>query len=134
MKKVCALLFVQLLVFGTASYSSVSNDVYVRRDVFEAKLRNITANQERILQKLDNLEGDMSNLFWQLDGLDKRMDGFDKRMDDLRSDMYMCVGLLLLAMIVFSSTAQSHKNNMPSITLEDVERLIDKKLSGNIQA
>ncbi|MBQ4402229.1 MAG: hypothetical protein IJQ24_02320 [Synergistaceae bacterium] len=97
MKKICVLLL--LLAFGTASYGAISDDVYVRKDVFEAQIHSL-----------------------------------NKRIDDLRSSMYMFVGILLLAIIVCSSTAYSHKDNEPTFTLEDVERLIDKKLSGNVRA
>lgn len=61
-------------MFGTASYGAVSDDVYVCKDVF-------TANQERIPQKLDNLEGKISDMLDRLSNLSGRVDGLDKRTD-----------------------------------------------------
>ena len=154
MRRVCVLVLV--LLFGTASYGAVSDDVYVRKDVFEVYMQNITANQERILQKLDNLESKisdmsdrLSNLSGRVDGLDKRMDGFDKRIDDLDKridvvntslsgridDLRNGIYLWLVAIGLFVSWPkvqnifQKWGNPAPSFTLEDVERLIEKKLS-----
>ena len=75
------------------------------------------------------------DVYVQKDVSEAQIQSVNKRIDDLRSDMYMSVGLLLLGIIVCSSpTSCSHKDNAPTFTLEDVERLIDKKLSGNVQA
>ena len=163
MKKVCVLLLV--LMFGTASYGAVSDDVYVRRDVFEVYMQNINANLERIMSRLDSMEGkitEMSDklsalserldgntkmLSSRMDGIDKRIDELDKRIDvvntslsgridDLRNGIY----LWLVAIGLFVSwpkvkeSAQKLVKPAPTFTLEDVERLIDKKLSGNVQA
>ena len=101
MKKLSVLLLVQLLVFGTACYGAVSEDmsVYVRKDVF-----------------------------------DVYMQGLNARIDDLRSSMYMYVGMLLLGIIVVLPTiSQSHADHTPSLTIDDVKRLIEEnnmKLSG----
>ena len=136
MRRVFALVI--MLLFGTASYGAVSDDVYVRRDVFEVYMQNLTANQERILQKLDNLEGKisdmsdrLSNLSGRVDGLDKRIDELDKRIDDLRNGIYLwmvAIGLVISWPKV-QNLLQKFGNSTPSITLEDIERLIDRKLS-----
>ena len=137
MKKICVLLLVQLLMIGTASYGAVSEDmsVYVRKDVFEVYMQNINANMERVLQRLDKIDEGLNtlnqtvaNLSGRVDGLDKRMDSLDKRIDDLRNDIYL--GLVILGIIVswpkLKDVAQKWGKGTPSITLEDVRRLIEE--------
>ena len=141
MKKVVMLLIL-LLVLVTESYGAVSDDVYVRKDVFEVYMQNINANMERILQRLDrideglnalnqtvaNLSARADGLEKRMDGLDKRIDSVDKRIDDLRNGIY----LWLVAIGLFVSwpkvkeSAQKLVKPAPSITLEDVKRLIEE--------
>ena len=144
MRRVIALIVLSLLT-GTASYGAVSEDVYVRKDVFEVYMQNINANQERILQRLDKLDDGIhalnqtvANLSGRVDGLDKRMDSLDKRIDDLRNGIYLW--LVAIGLIVAWPKAremfQKWGTSAPSITLEDVRRLIEEnnmKLKGSPQ-
>ena len=155
MKNVCALLITLLCLVGTAAYGAVSedNNVYVRKDVFEVYMQNINANMERIFQKLDNMESKINNisdrlsglssridgleakLSERIDGLDARLsariDGLDARIGDLRNDIYL--GLVILGIIIalpmVQKMLQAHidrKATKPSVTLEDVMRLIEE--------
>ena len=164
MKKVCVLVLIQFLVLETVSYGAMSDDVYVRRDVFEVYMQNINANMERIFEelkeqrkainemseKLTGLSERVTGLAERVDGLDKRIDGLDKRIDgnyvalssridDLRNGIY----LWLVAIGLFVSwpklkeSAQKWVKPTPSITLEDVTRLIEEnnaRLAGKSQA
>ena len=156
MRKVCVLVIALLLVFGTACYAAVSEDVYVRKDVFEVYMQNINSKFDTIMEELKeqrkimtDLSNRVSELAGRVDGLDKRMDGLDKRIDgnyvalssridDLRNGIY----LWLVAIGLFVSwpklkeSAQKLVKPTPSITLEDVMRLIeehDARLSGKSQ-
>lgn len=82
MKKVCILLFMQLLFFASACLGAVSEDMsaYVRKDVFEVYMQNINTNMERIFQKLDSMESKMNNMSDRLSGLTSRMGGLDARL------------------------------------------------------
>ena len=189
MKKLIVLLLVQLLVFGTACYGAGSDDVYVRKDVFEAKMeafmteirgefqvkidalsRRVDDNYHSLEKRIDDLEkrtdDKFINLEKRIDDLEKRTDdkfinlekrmndnysNLEKRMDnnyysldarisDLRNGMYL--GLVLFGTVVglpffnkWREEKQKEKEEQrrPSITLEDVMRLIeehDAKLSG----
>ena len=97
MKKICVLLLVQLLVFGTASYGAVSEDmsVYLRKDVFDAKIEALFS---RLHAEIGEVRGDIKALSTRVDGIDKRMDSLDKRIDDLRNGIYLwlvAIGLLI---------------------------------------
>lgn len=134
-KIITALLTLQLM--SVAAFGAVSEDmnVYVRKDVFEVYMQNISANQERILQRLDKLDEGLhalnqtvSNLSGRVDGLDKRMDSLDKRIDDLRNGIYLwlvAIGLIA-AWPRVQDLLKRWMKSAPSITLEDVRRLIEE--------
>ena len=173
MKKVYVLVMIHLLVFGTACYGAVSDDVYLRRDVFEAKMdafmseirfmneqlrgeiREVNAKidtvEKNLNARIDSVEKNLNaridsvekNLNARIDGVEKhlnaRIDGVDARVDDLRNDIYL--GLVILGIVVswpkLKEAAQKWGKSTPSITLEDVKRLIEEnnaRMSGKAQA
>ena len=136
MKKIILLL---LLLNASSSYGAVSVDMseYVRRDLFDVQMRNLTANMERVLQKLDSLESKVNNMSDRITGLSARVEGIDVRMGDLRNDIYL--GLVILGILAGFPAVQKMftvvRENRSSITLEDVKRLIEEnnaKLEGKI--
>ena len=151
MKKVCVLVLIQLLVFGTVSYGAVSEDMYVRKDVFDAKMEAFMAEMrlmnEQVRSEIRDLnariDGMEKSVNTRIDGVEKsvnaRIDGLDARVDDLRNDIYL--GLVILGIVVswlkVKKAVQELRKSAPSITLEDVKRLIeehDMKSSGKPQA
>ena len=143
MKKIFVALMLIMLT-GTASFGAVSDDIYVRKDVFDAKMEamfnmlrgDIQALSERmdgkfaaLSERIDGLDKRIDALDKRIDGLDKRIDSVDKRIDDLRNGIYL--GLVAIGLFVSWPKAKEVLQNLgkstPSITLEDVERLIDKK-------
>ena len=131
-----------------ASYGAVSEDmsVYVRKDVFEVYMQNINAKFDMIMEELKeqkrmiaDLSDRVANLSGRVDGLDKRMDSLDKRIDDLRNGIYLW--LVAIGLVVswpkLKETVRKWANSTPSITLEDVKRLIEEnnaRTSGKVQA
>ena len=162
MKKVYVLVMIHLLVFGTACYGAVSDDVYLRRDVFEEKMdafmseirfmnEQLRGEIREVNAKIDTVEKNLNaridsvekNLNARIDGVEKhlnaRIDGVDARVDDLRNDIYL--GLVILGIVVswpkLKEAAQKWGKSTPSITLEDVKRLIEEnnaRMSGKAQA
>ncbi len=137
-----------LLMTAGASYGAVSDDmsVYVRKDVFEVYMQNINAKFDMIMEELKeqkrmiaDLSDRVANLSGRVDGLDKRMDSLDKRIDDLRNGIYLW--LVAIGLVVswpkLKETVRKWANSTPSITLEDVKRLIEEnnaRTSGKVQA
>ncbi|MBQ3346838.1 MAG: hypothetical protein IJQ15_10925 [Synergistaceae bacterium] len=178
MRKFSVLLLVQLLVLGTACYGAVSEDVYVRKDVFEAKMeafmteirgefqvmnakidalsRRVDDNYHSLEKRIDDLEKRTDDKFINMEkrmdnnyhSLEKRIDdnyySLDARISDLRNGMYL--GLVLFGTVLglpffnkWREEKQKEKEEQrrPSITLEDVMRLIEEnnvKLSGKLQS
>lgn len=152
MKKICVLVMVQLLVFGTAGYGAVSDDVYMRKDVFEAYMQGMNAKLDMMLAQMsefkEEIKGireeqtaqrkDINALSNRVSELTGRVEGLDARLGDLRNDIYL--GLVILGIIVglpaVQKIFQSIADRKPSLTIEDVRRLIEEnnmKLSGKTQ-
>ena len=138
MKKIIVALL--LLTMSSACYGAASDDVYVRKDVFDAKME---AMFNRLHAEIGEVRGDIKALSERIDGvnaslsgridglnasLSGRIDGLDKRIDDLRNGIY----LWLVAIGLFVSwpklkeLVQKWGKSTPSITLEDVRRLIEE--------
>ena len=133
MKKVYILLLMQLLVFVTASYGAVSDDVYVRKDVFDAKMEALF---NRLHAEIGEVRGDIKALSERIDRnfdtLSARIDGLDKRMDNQQNYLYLV--LVIMGIIVTLPTVQKmlqgwqeQKDSRRTFTtLEDVRRLIEE--------
>ena len=129
MRKVCILLLMQILLFETASFGAVSEDmnVYVRKDVFEVYMQNINVKLDMILEEqktqrdelkaqrkdITELARVVSVLSTRIDGLDSRLsariDGLDSRLsariDGLDARMGdlrndIYLGLVILGIII----------------------------------
>ena len=142
MTKICVALMM-LILTGTASFGAVSDDVYLRKDVFDAKMEamfnRLHGDIQILSEKIDGLDKRIDGLDKRIDGLDKRIDGVDKRIDgvnvslsaridDLRNGIYL--GLVALGLFISwpraKETLQKLGKSTPSITLEDVKRLIEE--------
>ena len=155
MRRVIAVIALCLLT-GTACYGAVSEDVYLRKDVFEVYMQNINSKFDIIMEELkaqrkdindltkavsglservtalsERIEGVNATLSGRIDGLDKRIDGIDKRIDDLRNGIYLWlvgIGLVvaIIALPIVQDLLKRWMKSAPSITLEDVRRLIEE--------
>ena len=168
MKKIIILIML-LLMMSSESFGAVSDDVYVRKDVFDVHMQSINAKLDMMLEEMkaqrqdindlkktvsvmsERIDRNFDTLSARIDGLDKRIDGvnmslsvstnsLNKRMDDLQHYLYLV--LVLLGIIVALPSVQKalqwreerKEARKSSITLEDVERLIDARMAGKAQA
>ena len=130
MKKfIITLILVISLVVPT--FAASSDDIYVRKDVFDVHLQNINQNLENILAELKAQRNDINELAKATAVLSARIDGIDNRVSDLRNDIYL--GIVILGIILalpniqkFFQWREAHKS---TLSLQDVERLIDSKLN-----
>ena len=130
-----------VLLSSSVSYGA-SEDVYVRQDVFDAKMEALFVRLHGEIEALGNkidgnikalserIDGNFMALSNRIDGLEKRIDGFDKRIDDLRNNIYLwtvIIGLIVLFPFVkkwYDEREEKKRVSQPSFTLEDVKRLI----------
>ena len=159
-KKIISMLLL-LMITSSACYGAVSDDVYLRKDVFDAKMEAMNAKLDMLLEQMKNLQEeqkamrkDLSELTTAVSVMSERIDqnfdtlsarigGLDKRMDYQQNYLYLL--LVILGIIVALPTVQKmlhgredRKNSRKeSITLEDVMRLIEQnnaRMAGKIQA
>ena len=145
MKKIVLSLCLVLLLCP-CSNGAVSEDIYVRQDVFDAKMEAFMAEirlmNEQLLGKvhaeLTELKGDVKALNSKMDILGGRMSGLERRMSSLEVMIYWVLGTLAIvfavAAVVLAALTlrpQLKEAPMPSFTLDDVKRLIaEAKLGG----
>ena len=160
MRKILATLALVLLTWSV-SYGAASDDVYVRKDVFDAKMEafmsemrggfqmlnaKIDAQSQRTDDKFQSLEARMDEKFQSLEtrmnerfrGVDDKIQSLDTRISDLRNGIYLwlvAIGLVATWPKV-REIFRSMSSSSPSITLEDVKRLIEEnnvKLRNSLQ-
>ena len=103
MKKILTALLLTLLL-SSGSYGANSDDIYVRKDMFNLEMKNLNNNMERILNKLDSLETKMDAKF---DAMEKKVDKLNDRVNSLESSV-----------------------NVLSERLDGVEKKLNEKIDG----
>ena len=133
MRKIFVMIFL-LLILSSVSYGATSEDfnVYVRQDVFDAKIEALFVRLHSEIETLGSrLEGKIDGNFRELSA---RIDGIEKRMDTMNTFLYYILvlfGALLLLPFVSKWLESRETKSKSSVTLEDVKRLIaEAKLSG----
>ncbi|MBQ3645966.1 MAG: hypothetical protein II960_05115 [Synergistaceae bacterium] len=61
MRKVLSAMML-ILIFSSVSYASVSEDIYVRKDVFDAEMRNINTKLDNILEELKSQRRELNEV------------------------------------------------------------------------
>ncbi len=90
-----------------------SDDIYLRKDVYEADQRAAKAESrlgyEEILKAINQFKGEVNSRFDKLeakvevltgrvDGLEKRMDSFEARLDSIQT--YVGIGIAFVTMVI----------------------------------
>ena len=149
------------ITLTASAFAANSDDIYVRKDVFDVHMQNINQNLEKILSELQAQRNDINDLkkavavlsertdrnfetlSARIDGvnhsLSNRIDGVNSRIDDLRNGLYLwlvVIGTFISFITLFIAwprvkdflTAQKN-----TLTIQDVERIIDAKLNSKSQ-
>ena len=123
-----------VLSLCSCSYGASSDDIYVRKDVFEVEMRNVNLKLDNVLAKLDQQGEEIKALAQSVAVLSERVDGnyknLDARMNDLRNGLYL--GLVLFAAVLllpffnkwWEAREEKRQVAVPTFTLDDVKRLI----------
>ncbi|MBR1657818.1 MAG: hypothetical protein IJ697_05055 [Synergistaceae bacterium] len=103
------------------------------REEQKAQRKDINELSNHVIRLSERLDGIASSLSARIDGIDKRMDSLDKRIDDLRNGIYLwlvAIGLII-AWPKLLDKLHSWGKSAPSVTLEDVKRLIEEQIAKN---
>ena len=153
-------IWVLILVLTLAVPASAANsdDIYLRRDVFEAKMdafmaeiklmnQNMRSELKQDINELSKAVSVLSErtnrnfdtLSARIDRLDARIDGTNTRIDDLRNGLYLWL-VVITAFISFFGVVVAWpkvKDFMTAqrntLTVQDVERIIDAKINSKSQ-
>ena len=144
-----AVVLVCVMSAGTFA-ASEDMSVYVRQDVFDAKMETLFLRLHGEIENLGTrLEGKIDALSEKIDGVDKklsekidgvdrklsaRIDGVDKRIDDTHTYIYwilVLLGAILIMPFVNKFWEFRKEQRTPAVTLEEVQRLIEKAISDN---
>ena len=134
MKKFLSVMML-ILIFSSVSFGAVSEDmnVYVRQDVFDAKMEalferlhgEMVVLSERMDKQFAELRGEIKG---EMRALSARIDGLEHRIGDVHNFLYWLIvlfGIILVLPFVnklWDKLWESRR--VPSFTLDDVKRLI----------
>lgn len=141
---------------AVSAYGASSDDVYLRKDVFEAKMDAFMAEirgefkglntridelDKRLSSRIDDLDTKLSTrisdldtkLSTRIDDLDSklstRIDVVDKRIDNSQNIFYLVlvlIGLIIALPFIQRAIEKLKENHKQSFTLEDVKKLIEE--------
>ena len=137
-----------ILSFVPSVCSASSDDVYVRKDVFEVYMQKIDDKFNVIMSDISEMKQDIKDikkdvkevsarvdaLSSRVDVLTSRVDGFDSRLGDIRNNMYLWF-VVLGAVILFPYIQQYldwKASRKPQLTIEDVKRLIEESQNRHV--
>ena len=132
MKKFLMALLITAAV-STSALGAASNDVYLRQDIFEAKMDAFMA-EIRLMneQTRSELRKEIQANATAIQQTNARIDVTNARLEALITMVYWGIALLgiliTLAAVAPSIVQVLQSIRKPSITLDDVERIIDAKL------
>ena len=150
MKKIIVALFITFAL-AASSFANNSDDIYVRKDVFDVHIQNINLNLERISNRLDKIEVSINELSKAVavlsertdrnfETLSARIDSNNSRIDDLRNGLYLwlvVIGTFLAwpkAKNLIQNMHSKRDSQKQSLTLEDIEKLIDARINSKFRS
>ena len=119
------------LILSSVSFGAVSEDmnVYVRQDVFDAKMEALFERMDKNFVELKSMIKSTENeLKGDIKALSALIDGLEQRIGDVHNFLYWLIvlfGIILVLPFVNKLWDKLWESrNVPSFTLDDVKRLI----------
>ena len=130
MKKFFTSLILVCLISSVA-YGAASEDIYVRQDVFDAKMEALFNRlHAEIADFRTEIKAEIAELSGRIDRLAGRIDGLEYKIDVLQTVVYWGFGILslIIGSFVLAPIVGSIVQNLrrPQFTLDDVRRLIEE--------
>ena len=145
--------FMIVMMSCSCAYAAENEDVYVRKDLFEAYMKKIDEKFDQVFARLDRIDSKLENVETRLTALESRMGKFEAKADGLyvaisnrfdsvekRFDVlfYLVIAFIGLIGVIFGLPVvqrwweQRGDSKRKYLTAEDVERLIEAKMRGNL--
>ena len=136
-----------VLIFNFAAYGAASDDVYLRRDVFEAKMDALMAEirlgneqlRNELRSEIQSVKTELhseiqevkNELQTEIQGLSSKIDVLDERTRGTERTVYWGLaffGIFIVLVSFAPGIAEFIKTlRKPQLTIEDVEKIFDKK-------
>lgn len=161
MKKFILAIILSIALTASASAAN-SDDVYVRKDVFDVHLQNINMNLEKISNRLDKIEVSINELAkavsvlsertdrnfeilsTRIDGvnhsLSNRIDGVNSRIDDLRNGLYLWLVVIgtfiafITLVISWPKVKEIIQNKKQFVSRDELEFIIERIIDAKIHS
>lgn len=160
------LAFLVTLLSVSVSYGAVSEDMslYVRKDVFEARMDKLDAKMTQLHDDIQILTSEIRVINTKLEALDKRMmdnethtsnriddlkhtidnriddlkQTTNNRLDDLKTVIYWGLSIigLLVAFAIFAPSFGEFLKNLrkPSISVDEIQQLVERLIDTRLTA
>ena len=151
MKKIFAMLIL-ILLMSSVTYGAETEDIYVRKDVFEARMDRMEALIEKAITemkaenekfrseirgeisvfkdeigtKLQNVLDEINNLKTEIRVLEIRVSELDHRISIIETIVYWIFAIVSVMLASLALTPIVKEFRRPQITLEDVKKLIEE--------
>ena len=113
MRKIILMIMMLLVVIGSVAFAAESDDVYLRRDVFEARM-------DAMYNKLDG----------RINTLSVKIDGVNANVSSSQNLLYVIVALLgfLVVTPYYQKIKELKQTQIATLTSEDMEKIVEKIL------
>ena len=158
--------FILAIILGIAitasAFAANSDDIYVRKDVFDVHMQNINQNLEKILSELQAQRNDINDLkkavavlsertdrnfeilSARIDGvnhsLSNRIDGVNSRIDDLRNGLYLWLVVIgtfiafITLVISWPKVKEIIQNKKQFVSRDELEFIIERIIDAKIHS
>ena len=120
MKKIFAVLIL-ILLMSSVTYGAETEDIYVRKDVFEARMDRMEALIDKAVIEIKS----------EIRELKVIIDEMDKRISIISNVVYWIFALVSVILASLALTPIVREFRRPQITLEDVKQVVKKLIEEN---
>lgn len=150
MKKFILAIILSIAITASA-FAANSDDIYVRKDVFDVHLQNINQNLEKILSELQAQRNDINDLKKAVavlsertdrnfETLSARIDGVNSRIDDLRNGLYLWLVVIgtfitfITLVISWPKVKEIIQNKKQFVSRDELEFIIERIIDAKIHS
>lgn len=141
------LTLILVLTLAVSAYAASSDDIYVRKDVFDVHLQNINSKLELILSEMQSFKAELQAqrndinelakvtavLSSRIDGLDARIDSTNTRIDDLRNGLYLWL-VAIGTFIAWPRVKEIIQNKKQFVSHEEIELIVERIVDAKIHS
>ena len=137
------LLVMMLIIFNSSAHGAVSDDIYVRKDIFEARMDRLEMLIEKnIAQLRSEIQEMRMELHQDIQKVDSKVEVLNERTESLKTSVYwglsvmgiiVTVLTLIVGFAIFAPSLSEFLKGLrkPSMTAEEVEKIFQRLIEAN---